>query len=79
MIAGLTDILNTSSDQVQAEDSRQDLGRDSFLTLFIAQLEHQDPLNPVEGQEFTAQLAQFSSLEQLYNLMFIFEGINLLK
>jgi flagellar basal-body rod modification protein FlgD len=68
MIAGLTDILNTSSDQVQAEDSRQDLGRDSFLTLFIAQLEHQDPLNPVESQEFTAQLAQFSSLEQLYNL-----------
>jgi len=68
MIAGLTDILNTSSDQVQAEDPRQDLGRDSFLTLFIAQLEHQDPLNPVESQEFTAQLAQFSSLEQLYNL-----------
>ena len=68
MITGLADILNTSSDQVPVEDRRQDLGRDSFLTLFIAQLEHQDPLNPVESQEFTAQLAQFSSLEQLYNL-----------
>ncbi len=68
MIAGLTNIPDTSADQVQAKDSRQDLGRDSFLTLFIAQLEHQDPLNPLESQEFTAQLAQFSSLEQLYNL-----------
>ena len=42
MIAGLTDILNTSSDQVQAEDSRNDLGRDSFLTLFIAQFPRAD-------------------------------------
>jgi len=75
MITGLTNIANASSDQVQAEESRSDLGRDSFLTLFIAQLEHQDPLNPVESQEFTAQLAQFSSLEQLYNLNDTLESI----
>jgi flagellar basal-body rod modification protein FlgD len=43
----------------------QDTSRETFLRLLIAQLEHQNPLSPVEGAEFTAQLAQFSALEQL--------------
>jgi flagellar basal-body rod modification protein FlgD len=42
-----------------------ELGLNSFLRLLIAQLEHQDPLNPKNDTEFIAQLAQFSSLEQL--------------
>lgn len=44
------------------------LGKDQFLELFIAQLKNQDPLNPMDGQEFAAQLAQFSSVEQLTNI-----------
>lgn len=44
------------------------LGKDEFLELFIAQLKNQDPLNPMDGQEFAAQLAQFSSVEQLTNI-----------
>jgi len=44
------------------------LGQEQFLTLLIAQLKHQDPLNPSDPTEFTAQLAQYSQLEQLFNL-----------
>lgn len=44
------------------------LGRDAFLSMLVAQLQNQDPLNPMDGTDFSAQLAQFSQLEQLINL-----------
>jgi flagellar basal-body rod modification protein FlgD len=56
-----------SSEQVKTKDD-DTLGRDSFLTMLVAQLQNQDPLNPMEGSDFSSQLAQFSQLEQLINL-----------
>lgn len=64
-----------------------ELGKDSFLRLLTTQLAHQDPFNPVEDTQFIAQLAQFSSLEQMNNLNKTFEtsmkqvteGIDLFK
>jgi flagellar basal-body rod modification protein FlgD len=42
--------------------------KDAFLQLLVAQLKNQDPLNPADGVEFLAQLAQFSQLEQLMGI-----------
>lgn len=45
-----------------------DVSRDQFLKLLVAQLQAQDPLEPIKDQEFTAQLAQFSQLAGIEKL-----------
>ncbi|MBI3327982.1 MAG: flagellar hook assembly protein FlgD [Nitrospinae bacterium] len=56
---------SASPDRLVPATRSKELGKDDFLQLLVTQLRHQDPLHPMDGTQFTAQLAQFSSLEQL--------------
>ncbi len=65
--------LDPNSYRVQAETTlfttkKPELGKNEFLTLLVSQLKNQNPLEPVKDADFIAQLATFSSLEQLQDL-----------
>ena len=59
-----------------AEAKKTELGKDAFLKMLITQLRHQDPMSPMKDSDFIAQLAQFSTLEQLQNLTKQFQALS---
>lgn len=73
-VVGLDQVSSQAAQTVTSTDSS--MGKDDFLQLLVAQLQNQDPLNPAEGTEFTAQLATFSSLEELQNINSTLAEIN---
>ena len=74
-MTGIENIKTMS--QLRAEQSQpveQDLDRNAFLQLFTAQLQNQNPLDPMKNEAFVAQLAQFSALEANVKMADSFEN-----
>src|SRR3954453_15008868 len=64
--------VNTSSPaattQAAKSGANSAMGKDQFLKLFVAQLQHQDPMSQMQDSDFMGQMASFSTLEQVTNL-----------
>ncbi|MFN7825779.1 MAG: flagellar hook assembly protein FlgD [Pseudobdellovibrionaceae bacterium] len=76
------DILNKIADPNYVDPSRKmrttgnpNLDKDAFMKLMLAQMKHQDPTNPLKSHEMAAQMAQFTSVEQMMNINKTLEGM----
>ncbi|MEK4522589.1 flagellar hook assembly protein FlgD [Psychrobacillus sp. FSL W7-1457] len=69
----ITSNMYLSSKKTTKTTGNSTLGKDEFLKILMTQLQNQDPTNPMKDNEFIAQMAQFSSLEQMTNLTNAFE------
>jgi flagellar basal-body rod modification protein FlgD len=70
----LSSVSTTASSSVTtaspgtAQGTTKESPKETFMKLLVAQLEHQNPLSPMDNMQFTQQLAQFTSLEQLQSM-----------
>ena len=64
MLQGITGTAPAGSSQSASDGAQLENDLDRFLTLLVTQLQHQDPLDPLDANEFTNQLVQFASVEQ---------------
>jgi len=68
-ISDVTQAAQTTAQTSQINRNvKNELGKDEFLKILVTQLQNQDPMSPMEDTDFIAQLAQFSSLEQMQSL-----------
>ncbi|MBW2081217.1 MAG: flagellar hook capping protein [Deltaproteobacteria bacterium] len=70
-------VIGAVADSSQNVIQETTLGKDDFFKMLLAQVQNQDPLNPMEGTDFATQLAQFSSLERLGDINAQLETLNL--
>ncbi|QAZ68310.1 flagellar hook assembly protein FlgD [Solidesulfovibrio carbinolicus] len=78
-VDSLLSATSGSSASSTTSSSTSGLGMDAFLQLLVTQLQYQDPLDPMDDKEFVAELAQFSSLEQLTEINSGIEGLSTLS
>ena len=65
LTAGTSGVTSNNSQDTERIAAKDELGKDAFLKILLTQLRCQNPLEPVKDQDFIAQMAQFSSLEQM--------------
>lgn len=75
----ITSATTSTVQQPTIASGSSELGKDTFLRLLTTQLQNQDPLNPMANEDFIAQLAQFSSLEQLQGVNTQLEGLAMIN
>lgn len=69
LVGNISDLIGAADDpNKQKRKVGGELDKDAFLQLLVAQLKHQDPMKPMDDTAFIAEMAQFSSLEQMQNL-----------
>jgi flagellar basal-body rod modification protein FlgD len=68
IVQNAVNLQNAKNTAENGRTASSELGKDDFLKLLITQLQNQDPTSPMENTEFIAQMAQFSSLEQMTNM-----------
>ncbi|OAS21728.1 flagellar hook assembly protein FlgD [Paenibacillus oryzisoli] len=68
IVGNVADLINQGTNAKSKEKNSTTLGKDDFLKILITQLQNQDPTQPLQDKEFIAQMAQFTSVEQLTNM-----------
>ena len=75
-IEAISNVESTPSTSSETFGGVQDIGKEGFLKLLITQMQNQGPLDPISNEDFAAQLAQFSTLEQMQTMNKSFGTLN---
>ncbi|HIB86514.1 TPA: hypothetical protein EYO57_04770 [Candidatus Poribacteria bacterium] len=75
----IADLVGKTDDPYSVKGTQDSLDKQAFLKLLTTQLQHQNPLEPMDNQQFVSQMAEFSALEQMQNLNKNFAAMALMQ